>query len=251
MLSWNVNGIRAAMGKDGLPQLINSKEYDVLMFQEVKTDQLPLELHGNGYAPILYPAKKKGYSGLLTMTKKAPIEVTYGIGNAAIDDEARVLTAEFERLFVVNTYFPNSRRELERLDFKLDYNDKFLDFVQKLRKKKPVVVCGDFNVAHEEIDIARSKENDGNAGFTHEERDWMSKFLGSGYVDTFRMFTDGRGHYSWWLFSFDARSRNIGWRIDYCIVSEEIKRQVKSSTILDSVHGSDHAPVAMELSLSL
>ena len=221
------------------------------MFQEVKADQLPLELHGNGYTPILYPAKKKGYSGLLTMTKKTPIEVTYGIGNAAIDDEARVLTAEFENLFVINTYFPNSRRELERLDFKLDYNDKFLDFVQKLRKKKPVVVCGDFNVAHEEIDIARSKENDGNAGFTREERDWMSKFLGSGYVDTFRMFTDGKGHYSWWLFSFDARSRNIGWRIDYCIVSEEIKKRVKSSAILDSVYGSDHAPVAMELSGAL
>jgi len=209
-----------------------------------------LGAHVEGYTPFLYPAKKKGYSGLITLAKKKPIGVTYGIGMQEIDDEARVLTAEFEKCCCKHL-FPNSRRDLERIDFKLGYNEKFLNFVQKLRKKKPVIICGDFNVAHQEIDIARPKENDGNAGFTREERDWMSKFLSHGYTDTFRMFTDGNGHYSWWLFSFDARSRNIGWRIDYCIVSDEIKESVRSSSILDSVHGSDHAPVAIELDLPL
>ncbi len=251
ILSWNVNGIRSALQKEGLPPLISSKEYDILMFQEVKADQLPLELHGNGYTPLLYPAKKKGYSGLLTLTKKTPLEVTYGIGDAAIDDEARVLTAEFDRLFVVNTYFPNSRRELERLDFKLGYNDKFAAFAQKLRKRKPVLLCGDFNVAHEEIDIARPRENIGNAGFTNQEREWIGKFLGMGYVDTFRMFTKEGGHYSWWAFRSNVRERNIGWRIDYAIVTDDIKERVKSSGILGSVHGSDHAPITVELDMQL
>ncbi len=239
------------MGKDGLPRLIGSGEYDILMFQEVKANQLPLELHGNGYTPILYPAKKKGYSGLLTLTKKTPIEVTYGIGDAAIDDEARVLTAEFENLFVINTYFPNSRRELERLDFKLWYNEKFARFMQKLKKKKPLLMCGDFNVAHEEIDIARPRENRGNAGFTDEERGWMTKFLGMGYTDTFRIFTKGGGHYSWWAFRSNVRERNIGWRIDYAIVTDDIKEKVKSSGILGSVLGSDHAPITIELDMPL
>jgi exodeoxyribonuclease-3 len=241
ILAWNVNGIRSAINK-GLLELVNSKEYDVIMLQEVKTDTLPLGFDET-YKAYLNASKRKGYSGTLTLTKIRPLSVSYGIGESAFDAEGRVIVTEFEEFFVINAYFPNAQHGLTRLDYKLEFNAKFEDFVQKLRSKKPVVIGGDFNVAHEEIDIARPKDNVNNAGFTEQERKWMTHFLSLGYVDTFRMFVKEGGHYSWWSYRFNAREKNIGWRIDYIIVSDELKNRVKEAGILKDVKGSDHAPV--------
>jgi exodeoxyribonuclease-3 len=230
-----------------LAGLVNSQKYDVLLFQEVKADVLPKELAGNGYLSFLYPAAKRGYSGLLALTKIRPLSISYGIGKEEFDSEARTMTLELEDFFVINTYFPNSRRELSRLDFKLQYNSAFAEFIHELEKVKPVVICGDFNVAHEEIDIARPKENEGNAGFTEKERKWMTEFLKGGYVDTFRMFKKGGGNYTWWTYRSLARQRNIGWRIDYAVISERLAKNVTDSKILENVTGSDHAPIVLEL----
>ncbi len=241
ILSWNVNGIRSAINK-GLLELVNSKVYDIIMLQEVKADTIPLGFD-QIYEAYLNSSKKKGYSGTLTLTKIRPLSVSYGIGDSKFDSEGRVIVTEFKEFFVINAYFPNAQRGLTRLDYKLEFNAKFESFVQKLRKIKPVVIGGDFNVAHEEIDIARPKENVNNAGFTEQERAWMTHFLSLGYVDTFRMFVKEGGHYSWWSYRFHAREKNIGWRIDYIIVSDELKHRVKEAGILENIKGSDHAPV--------
>ncbi len=241
--AWNVNGIRSAIGK-GLLELVNSKEYDVILLQEVKSDAVPLGLD-ESYTPYLNASKRKGYSGTLTLSRVKPISVSYGIGDEKFDGEGRVITMEFEPFYIINAYFPNSQHGLTRLDFKLEFNQKFERHVEGL--KKPVIIGGDFNVAHEEIDIARPKDNVNNAGFTKQERDWMTHFLSLGYIDTFRMFVKDGGHYSWWSYRFNAREKNIGWRIDYLIVSEELKERVKSAGILENVKGSDHAPVYVEI----
>lgn len=247
LLSWNVNGIRSVV-KKGLLPLINSSKYDVLMFQEVKSDILPLGLHMDGYFPFMFPSKaKKGYSGTMTLSKIAPKSVIYGIGDERFDKEGRVLTLELHDFYLINAYFPNSRRDLSRLQFKLEFNDKILRFAEELRKKKPIIMCGDFNVAHEDIDLARPKENAENAGFTKVERDWFTMLLKTGYIDTYRIFIKEGGHYTWWTYRADARSRNIGWRIDYFVVSKELTSKIKGADIMKDVYGSDHVPIYIKI----
>lgn len=246
IISWNVNGLRSVLGK-GLYKFLEKGKYDIVMLQEVKMDTVPISLEELGYHAYMSPSKKKGYSGTLTLAKKKPVSVSYGIGHDGFDSESRVVTVETPDFYVVNVYFPNSRRGLTRLDFKMEFNGKFERFVQTLRKRKPVIVGGDFNVAHTELDIARPKDNIHNAGFTPRERKWMDRLLSLGYIDSYRMFVKEGGHYSWWTYRVNARERNIGWRIDYLIVSDELKKRVKDADILSKVGGSDHAPIYLEL----
>lgn len=251
LISWNVNGIRAAHRK-GLIDFIQKTKADVFCFQEIKADaqSIPEDVMNlEGYEKFFYSAKKKGYAGTAILTKLKPLNVVYGIGNEIFDDEGRAITIEFEDFFLVNAYFPNSQHSLKRLDFKLKFDREIQEHLNKLKAKKDVVLCGDFNVAHKEIDIANPKQNEGNAGFTLEEREWMSEFLSDGYVDTFRMFTKDGGHYTWWTYRFKARERNIGWRIDYFVVNEKMKERVKRSVILSDVLGSDHAPIQLEMKI--
>ena len=250
LVSWNVNGLRAAV-KNGLADFIKENGADVLAFQEIKADksQIPQQVQDLGYKLYANPAEKKGYSGTRSMTKSEPLNVVDGIGKSEFDSEGRVQTAEYEDFYFLNAYFPNSQRGLERLDFKIDFDREIMKYVQNLRNRKPVILCGDFNVAHEEIDIARPKDNVNNAGFTKEEREWMTEFLSAGYSDTYRKFTTEGGHYSWWSYMFNARAKNVGWRIDYFVASGEIENKVGSSKILEDVRGSDHAPLEMNLNL--
>ncbi|BAB59187.1 exodeoxyribonuclease [Thermoplasma volcanium GSS1] len=245
-LSWNVNGLRAVIKSGGL-DLIRNGDYFAIAMQETKVDvkSVPEEMYHLGYHVYNNPAKRKGYSGTMTLSREKPIDVSYGFES----EEGRILNLEFDNFYFINAYFPNSQHGLTRLDLKLDFDKKFLGYANDLRKKKPLIICGDFNVAHEEIDIARPKDNEHNAGFTIEERTWMSQFLSSGYVDTFRLFTTDGGHYSWWSYRFNAREKNIGWRIDYFVVSDDIKDKVKASRILENVKGSDHAPVELEIDI--
>lgn len=248
LLSWNVNGIRSVL-KKGLLSLVESGKYDVLMFQEAKADILPLEMHIDGYSPFIFSSKtRRGYSGTITLTKETPKSVIYGIDKEKFDDEGRVLTIELEKFYVVNAYFPNSRRDLSRLGFKLEFNKNLEKFLQRLREKKPVIIGGDFNVAHEEIDIARPKENVNNAGFTDQERASFTEFLKSGYCDSYRLFVKDGGHYTWWSYRANVRSKNIGWRIDYFVVSNDLEKRVKDAGISKDVLGSDHAPIYLETS---
>ncbi len=242
-LSWNVNGIRAAI-KKGLPGVLNMG-YDIVALQETKADDgvLPESLKALPYHIYSNPAAKKGYSGTLALSEEKPLKVLKGIGNEDFDNEGRVLALEFEKFWFINAYFPNSQRDLARLGYKLGFDRAFEKWCSTLDKGKPLVICGDLNVAHEDIDIARPKENLGNAGFTIQEREWLTGFLGNGYVDAFRHLTKEGGHYTWWSYMFGARAKNIGWRIDYFIVSKRLAKRVKSSTILDRVIGSDHVPV--------
>ena len=248
LISWNVNGMRAVHRKEILPSLIHEVSGDVYCFQETKggPSDFPADLrHVEGYEAYWYPAQRKGYSGVVTYTRIKPEDVIYGIGHPEYDSEGRVLTLEFEDFYLINTYFPNSQHGLTRLDFKIDFDEKLLEFSEKLRKKKPVIICGDFNVAHEEIDIARPKDNEGNPGFTREEREWMTKFLEHGYIDTFRYLHPDEVKYTWWSYRTRARERNIGWRIDYFIVSEELKDRIKKAEILNDIMGSDHCPIEL------
>lgn len=248
MMSWNVNGIRAAY-RNGFMETVRDTDSDIVLLQEVKADRfsIPEEIYHSGYHTELYPAGKKGYSGTMALFRRKPLSVVRGIGNETADSEGRVLALEYDGFYVINSYFPNSQRELTRLDFKLEFDHAFMDFCGDLRKNKPVVICGDFNVAHQDIDIARPDDNRKNAGFTEQERNWMTEFLGNGFTDTYRMFTNEGGHYSWWSYRFDARKRNIGWRIDYFIVSDGLKNNVRGASILEEAEGSDHAPVTLEL----
>ena len=247
LLSWNVNGIRSAIKKD-LLKLLDSKRYDAILLQEAKSDYIPLELLGTDYQTYIFPARiRKGYSGTVSLSRIKPLSMIYGIGEKKFDDEGRVLTLEFERFYLINAYFPNSRHGLTRLGFKLEFDSKILAFAENLRKKKPIVMCGDFNVAHKDIDIARPRENENNAGFTKDERAWFTALLELGYVDSYRLFEKGGGHYTWWAYRADARQRNIGWRIDYFVVSDKLADHVSSAAILDKIEGSDHAPISLEL----
>ncbi len=246
LVSWNVNGLRAAL-KKGLIDFINKDKSDVYCFQEIKTKDIPLELQGLEYNVYPNPAVREGYSGTLTLSKVEPFSVLNGLGVKEFDDEGRVQVLEFADFLLINSYFPNSQHGLTRLDYKLRFDEEFLTFAEKMRKLKPLVICGDFNVAHEEIDIARPKDNVNNAGFTPQEREWMSKFLAHGYVDTFRYFVKDGGHYTWWSYRFNARQKNIGWRIDYFVISNELLPRLKAAGILEQVTGSDHAPVYIEL----
>lgn len=251
IISWNVNGLRAALRK-GLLDFIRKEKADVYCFQEVKLSSRDLDsllpfLPVKGYETFYHIGKKNGYSGVAISSKIKPVSVIEGIGKKEFDDEGRVLTLEFEKFFLVNAYFPNSRRELARLDFKLKFNKLFSSFCKKLEKKKPVVITGDFNVAHQEIDIKNPKQNEKNAGFTIEERNWFEKFLDKGYVDTFREFVKEGGHYTWWTHRFNAREKNVGWRIDYFLISKKLRKSLINSSILKNVMGSDHCPVRLEI----
>lgn len=252
IISWNVNGIRA-IAKKGLVDFLQSFQPDVLCVQEVKISEqtrLATEFDFAGYREYWYSAKRPGYSGTAIFVKDEQlglVKVINGINISEFDDEGRVQTAEFKNFYLVNVYFPNANHELSRLGYKLDFNKALLKYLKKLEQKKPVIVTGDFNVAHQEIDLARPKENVGSPGFTPEERNWMDKFIAAGFVDTFRELNGNKIQYSWWSYRGGARFRNVGWRIDYFCVSDKLKKRLKKAYILDKILGSDHAPVGLEI----
>ncbi len=253
LVSWNVNGIRAASRK-GFTKWLRRVTPNVLCLQEIKLSEAArakTEFDFAGYEEYWHPAARAGYSGTAMLTNRTPRQVTNGLGVTEIDAEGRVQTLEFADFVLVNAYFPNSSEQLKRLPFKLRFNDEYLRYVKKLKTEsgKPLVLTGDFNVAHREIDLARPKDNIGNPGFTAEERCWVDRLLAAGFVDSFRLLHGDEVKYSWWSYRSLARERNIGWRIDYFFISEELRRNVIGATIGDEVSGSDHAPVGLELEL--
>lgn len=246
IVSWNVNGIRAVL-KKGFLDFVEKEKPDILCIQETKAHPDQVDEILKEYEHHFWnPAEKKGYSGTAVFSKIKPIQVTYGDGPMN-DKEGRVITLEFDKYYLVNVYTPNSKRGLERLEGRQEWDKNFLKFVRNLEKKKPVIFCGDLNVAHKEVDIARPDDNHTNAGFTDEERAGMNNYIAAGFVDTFREFDRERGKYTWWSYMFNARARNIGWRIDYFLVSKELSSQLKDAFILDKVVGSDHCPVGIVL----
>lgn len=248
-ISWNVNGIRAVMTKN-FEQIFKDMDADIFCLQETKVQAGQIEVNFEGYHQFWNYAEKKGYSGTAIFTKKAPISVSYGIGIPEHDTEGRVITLEFEDFYFVTVYTPNSQDELKRLDYRMSWEDAFLVYIKELDQKKPVVFCGDLNVAHKEIDLKNPKSNTKNPGFTKEEREKMDKLLGSGFLDTFRVFyPDLTDAYSWWSYRFKARERNSGWRIDYFITSERLKDKLVSASIHSNVMGSDHCPVELIVDL--
>ncbi len=247
MISWNVNGLRACITK-GFYDFVREQQPDILALQETKMQPEQFDGEIEGYAVYWNSAEKKGYSGTAVFVKNAPLGVTYGIGVPEHDSEGRVITLEYPDFYFVTVYTPNSQDGLRRLDYRMTWEDAFLAYLKALDEKKPVVVCGDLNVAHREIDLKNPKTNRTNAGFTDEERACMTRLLENGFIDTFRHFyPDKTEAYSWWSYIGDARSRNAGWRIDYFIVSERFISSVKDSLILSEVMGSDHCPVAIEI----
>lgn len=249
IISWNVAGLRSCFSK-GLLDFMKKEDADCYCFQEVKCqeDQIPESIKAmKEYLVFHTVAKKKGYSGVSIYTKVKPLKIIYGLGQDLFDSEGRVLTLEFKDFFLINAYFPHSNRELKRLDFKLDFNKHFLDFCKKLEKTKPVIIASDFNVAHKEIDLANPKQNMKNAGFTKEEREWFDSFLDYGFIDTFREFEKNPGHYTWWGYRFGLRERNIGWRVDYFVISRSLRPKLKKADILKDTMGSDHAPIMVEI----
>ncbi len=250
LASWNVNGIRAAEKKGFLDWLHKSK-YDIVGLQETKAEvgQLsPKLVHPDGYESYWSSAIKKGYSGTAVYSKISPIFAETNFGDPFLDGEGRIVLLEYEKFFLFNVYFPNGGSGPERLAFKLEFYKRFLKLAESFRKKKPIIICGDVNTAHEEIDLARPKENANTSGFMPIERKWVSELIKAGYIDTFRMFTKEGGHYSWWDQKTNSRSRNVGWRIDYFLVSKELEKHVKKAWIDNETMGSDHCPVVLELS---
>ena len=247
LISWNVNGLRACLGKGFMDYFLKSGA-DAFCLQETKMVQGQAEFDPEGYLQYWNSAEKKGYSGTAVFTRREPLNVTYGIGVEEHDHEGRVITLEYPGFFLVTVYTPNSQRELARLSYRMTWEDAFADYLCELDKKKPVVVCGDMNVAHQEIDLKNPKTNTRNAGFTQEERDKLTALLSRGFVDTFRLLhPDEKDRYSWWSYMMKARERNIGWRIDYFLVSKRISDNVTVADIDDQIMGSDHCPVILEL----
>ena len=247
LISWNVNGIRACLQK-GFMEFFAEADADIFCLQETKLQAGQHDLELSGYHQFWNYAEKKGYSGTALFTKKEPLEVTYGIGVEAHDHEGRVITAEYGDFYVVTVYTPNSQRELTRLDYRMEWEAAFLSYVKGLSEKKGVIFCGDLNVAHREIDLKNPKTNRKNAGFTDEERACFSRVLESGFIDTFRYFyPDVTDAYSWWSYMANARAKNVGWRIDYCVVSDSLKDRLKDAKIHPDVMGSDHCPVELDL----
>ena len=245
IISWNVAGIRACL-KKGLEDFFKKVSCDVFCIQEVKAMEEQFDFRPSGYEMYLFPAKKKGYSGTLIYSRIKPISVKYGIDDVEYDDEGRNITLEFDSFYLVNCYVPNVKRDLSRMDSRMRYEDLFLSYIKKLEKKKPVIFCGDMNVAHEEIDIKNAKSNIGNAGFTYEERGKFSKLLESGFIDTFRyLYPDKVDAYTWWSYMKGVRERNIGWRIDYFVVSKSFISKVEDSIIYSDILGSDHCPIGL------
>ena len=246
LVSWNVAGIRACI-KKGLPDFLAKIDADVFCVQEVKAEMNQIDFHPEGYKEYLYPAKRKGYSGTMIYSKTEPLSVQYGYGESEYDDEGRSITAEFNDFYLVTTYVPNVKRDLSRLESRMHFEDTFKAYLKKLEEKKPVILCGDLNVAHNEIDIYNARANRGHAGFTDEERAKFTDLLASGFVDTFRKLHPDTVRYSWWSYIGHARDNNIGWRLDYFVVSESFFPKVKESYIYDDVFGSDHCPIGLEI----
>lgn len=248
LISWNVNGLRAVLQKDFV-KFFQESDADVVCLQEIKAHPEQIEdlSWAAGYETYWNPAQKKGYSGTAIFSRVKPIHTRHGMGIDEHDQEGRVLTLEFPKFSVVTVYTPNSQNELRRLPYRQEWDAAFLAYLKHLEKEKPVVVCGDLNVAHQEIDLANPKSNRKNAGFTDEERAGFDTLLEHGFIDTFRMFTPDPHQYTWWSYRMGARKRNVGWRIDYWLVSEALRSKVKASTILSDVMGSDHCPVQLEM----
>lgn len=248
-ISWNVNGLRACMGKNFMEAFLRL-DADFFCLQETKLQEGQIELDLPGYYQYWNYAEKKGYSGTAVFAKKEPLSVRYGIGIDEHDREGRVITLEYDRFFLVNIYTPNSKRELERLEYRQRWEDDIREYLCSLKERKSVIMCGDLNVAHKEIDLKNPQTNHHSAGFTDEERDKMTCLLNSGFVDTFRYFyPDERGRYSWWSYMFRAREKNAGWRIDYFLVTDDLKDKLRSAEIHSDIMGSDHCPVEVEIEL--
>ena len=248
LISWNVNGIRACLTK-GFEEVFKKMDADIFCLQETKCQPDQINLEFQGYTSYWNSAEKKGYSGTAIFTKQKPINVTYGIGIEEHDKEGRVITLEFEKFYMVDIYTPNSKRELERLEYRQIWEDEIRKYLLKLNETKPVIMCGDLNVAHKEIDLKNPKTNKGNAGFTDEERGKMTELLNSGFIDSYRYLYPEKMEYSWWSYMGHAREKNVGWRIDYFIVSKSIEKQIKEAKIYPEIMGSDHCPVGLEILL--
>lgn len=247
MISWNVNGLRACVGK-GFLDFFKETDADIFCLQETKLQQGQIDLDLPGYHQYWNYAEKKGYSGTAMFTKEEPVSVAYGIGIEEHDREGRVITAEFPEYYVITCYTPNSQNELARLDYRMEWEDAWRSYLKGLEQKKPVIFCGDLNVAHTEIDLKNPKTNRNNAGFTDQERNKFTELLNAGFVDTFRYFyPEQEGAYSWWSYRFKAREKNAGWRIDYFCVSESLKDRLEGALIHADVFGSDHCPVELDL----
>lgn len=247
LISWNVNGLRACMNK-GFKDFFMEMEADIFCIQETKMQPEQAEISFDGYKQYWNSAIKKGYSGTAIFTKKEPITVAYDLGMEKHNDEGRAITLEFEDFYLVTAYTPNAQRGLARLDYRMEWEDDFRRYLVELDKKKPVILCGDLNVAHEEIDLKNAKSNVGNAGFSDEERGKMTELLESGFVDSFRhLYQEVTGAYTWWSYMFHARENNAGWRIDYFIVSDNLKDKIQDSKIHSEIMGSDHCPVELDI----
>ncbi|MCQ2017173.1 exodeoxyribonuclease III [Clostridium butyricum] len=249
LISWNVNGLRACV-KKGFLDYFNEMDADIFCVQETKLQEGQIDLELEGYYDYWNYAEKKGYSGTAVFTKEKPISVKIGLGIEEHDNEGRVITLEYDKFFLVNVYTPNSQQKLARLEYRMSWEDVFRNYLKDLEKNKPVILCGDLNVAHKEIDLKNPSSNRKNAGFSDEERSKMSELLNSGFTDTFRYFyPDIEGVYSWWSYRFNARANNAGWRIDYFIVSQSLNDKLEDAKIHTSIEGSDHCPVELEINL--
>lgn len=249
LISWNVNGIRACVNK-GFMDYFHEMDADIFCLQETKLQAGQIELKLDGYEQYWNYALKKGYSGTAIFTKKKPLSVSYGLGDREDEEEGRIITLEYENFFMVTMYTPNAKRDLSRLDYRLEWEDEVRDYLMKLDAVKPVVFCGDLNVAHCELDLKNAKSNRGNSGFTDEEREKMSLLLNAGFVDTYRyVYPDKGDQYTWWSYMSRVRERNIGWRIDYFIVSERLSNKILKAEIHDQVLGSDHCPIMLDIEL--
>ncbi|MGY5389553.1 exodeoxyribonuclease III [Bacillus spizizenii] len=250
LISWNVNGLRAVMRKMDFLSYLKEEDADIICLQETKIQDGQVDLQPEGYHVYWNYAVKKGYSGTAVFSKQKPLHVMYGIGIEEHDQEGRVITLEFENLFVMTVYTPNSKRGLERIDYRMQWEEALLSYILELDKKKPVILCGDLNVAHQEIDLKNPKANRNNAGFSEQERGAFTRFLEAGFVDSFRhVYPDLEGAYSWWSYRAGARDRNIGWRLDYFVVSERLKEQIEDASISADVTGSDHCPVELMINI--
>lgn len=249
LISWNVNGLRACLGK-GFMDYFSAENADFFCLQETKMQPGQAQVPAEGYHEFFNSAEKKGYSGTAIFARQEPLSVSYGMGSELHDHEGRLITLEYDRFYLVTVYTPNSQRGLTRLMYRLCWEEDFRLYLKRLDEKKPVIVCGDMNVAHREIDLKNPKTNTENAGFTPQEREAMTKLLDAGFVDTFRLLhPDVTGAYSWWSYMFNARANNAGWRIDYFLVSERIKDRVREARIDAQVMGSDHCPVVLDIDL--
>jgi len=249
LITWNVNGLRACLGK-GFLDFCKSQDPDMICIQETKMQEGQTEVLLEGYEQFWNSAEKKGYSGTAIFTKRKPLDVHFDIDADGHDKEGRVITLEFEDFFLVTEYTPNSQEKLARLDYRMEWENAFRDYISKLDQKKPVIICGDLNVAHQEIDLKNPSSNRKNAGFSDEERAKLTELLEAGFIDSYRyLYPDVTGAYTWWSYRFNARANNAGWRIDYFLVSDRIKNKINNVVIYDQITGSDHCPVLLDIEL--